>query len=166
MPSIRLPEFSDADLLFDESQTRRILQFFWPTHVVDIIALSIDNDVRKLAQGLLVAAIDSSYAMGYVNILFDVVAHGRPGFSGLQAMGRKLAQKYVAHWWQHTRPKDLEDVKIYETVRSTLALHFRLVLEELIRGTGSSAEAAATLARLRRIPLLVPALGGSQSYWS
>jgi len=166
MPSIHLPEFDESQLLFDERETREILRFFWPERSPDINALSpVDNEIRKLAQGLLVAAIDSSYAMGFVHILFDVLRNGRPGFAGLKTMGRKLAAKYVAHWWKHTRPEDLHAVQIYEAVRKALAANFKPVIQILL-AERSSAKAAAALAQLRRRPLCIEVLQGDRSYWS
>ena len=166
MPSIRLPEFAEPDLLFDERETRQILQFFWPEHIVPINALTIENGIRNFAQGLLVAAIDSSYAMGFVQILFDVVVRGRPGFNGLKAMGSKLARRYVAHWWRHTRRQDLENIRIYESVRVTLRNNFQPVIQELIQHAALTPAAAALYAKLRRVPILIPPLLADRSYWA
>jgi hypothetical protein len=112
------------------------------------------------------AAIDSSYAMGYVQILFEVVARGRPGFPGLQAMARKLAMRYAAHWWKHARREDLMNVRIYETVRATIEGNFKLVIGLLV-AERSAAKAAAAFTQSRRVPLQVHALpAGDRSYWS
>jgi hypothetical protein len=166
MPFLHLPEFEEAQLLFDERETREILRFFWPGHSPAINALaSIDNEIRKLAQGLLVAAIDSSYAMGFVEILFDALRPGRPGFVGLKVMGRKLAARYVAHWWKHTRPQDLQSVRIYESVRRTLAANFKPVIDILL-AEHSAAKAAAAFAQLRQRPLRIETLQGDRAYWS
>lgn len=167
MPSIHLPELDASQLLFDERETREILRFFWPGRTKEINSLStIDDEVRKFAQGLLIAAIDSSYAMGLVHILFDVLRNGRPGFAGLKTMGRKLATRYVSHWWKHTRPNDLMNVQIYETVRAAIERNFKSVMGLLV-AERSVAKAAAAFAQLRRVPLHVHALlAGDRSYWS
>jgi len=44
----------DADLVFDEKETKGILCFFWPHESVAIDRLAITNDVRRYAQGLLI----------------------------------------------------------------------------------------------------------------
>jgi hypothetical protein len=166
MPSIHLPELEASQLLFDERETREILRFFWPSRTRDINTMAtVDDEVRKFGQGLLIAAIDSSYAMGFVHILFDVLRNGRPGFAGLKSMGRKLATRYVAHWWKYTRPNDLMSVQIYENVRSTLELNFKSVIQ-LLLAEHSAAKAAAVFAQLRRTPLHIHALSGDRSYWS
>lgn len=168
MPSIHLPELDASQLLFDESETRAILRFFRPGLIPKINTFTpVDDEVRKLSQALLMVAIESSYAMGYVDILFAVVGGGgRPGFPGLQAMGRKLAMRYAAHWWKHTRQKDLMNVRIYDTVRRTIERNFASVIELLV-AERSAARAAAALAQLRRIPLQVHApLAGDRAYWS
>jgi len=126
---------------------------------------TVDGEVRKFGQGLLIAAIDSSYAMGFVHILFDVLRNGRPGFAGLKTMGRKLAARYVAHWWKHTRPDDLMHVQIYEAVRGKLADNFVSVIAILL-AERSSAKAAAAFAQARRVPLYVSPLQSDCSYWS
>lgn len=166
MPSVRLPEFAESELLFDESETRQILRFFWPEHIIPINALTVENGIRNFAQGLLVAAIDSSYAMGFIHILFDVVVRGRPGFSGLKAMGRKLAKRYAAHWWRHARKQDLEDVKIYQAVRLTLRNNFQPVINDVIQNTGLTPNAAALYAKLRCVPILIAPVAGDRSYWA
>jgi hypothetical protein len=166
MPSIHLPELEASQLLFDERETREILRFFWPSRTRDINTMAtVDDEVRKFGQGLLIAAIDSSYAMGFVHILFDVLRNGRPGFAGLKSMGRKLATRYVAHWWKYTRPNDLMSVQIYEAVRGKLADNFVSVIA-ILMAERSSAKAAAAFAQARRVPLYVSPLQGDCSYWS
>lgn len=126
---------------------------------------TIDDEFRKLAQGLLIVAIDSSFAMGFVHILVDVLRNGgRPGFPGLRRMGSKLAMKYVAHWWKHTTAQDLQEAKIYETVRRVLAGNFKPVIDIQL-AERSSAKAAAAFAQLRRRSVRIEALQGDRSYW-
>lgn len=123
---ISVPDFSDAELVFNEDETRKILKFFWPGSGGSIEAMDIDNGARRLAQTALVAAIDGSYAMGYMKALLDSVV--QPG-SGIKSFGKKLARRFVRHWWKHAKQNDLEDVRVYESVRiavaSGLAARFR-----------------------------------------
>jgi hypothetical protein len=163
---IHLPELEASDLVFDEGETRAILRFFWPGLSQRINGLpSIDDEFRKLAQGLLIVAIDSSFAMGFVHILFDVLRHGgKPGFPGLRSMAKKLARKYVPHWWKHTRPQDLDAVRIYESVRRAIALNFKAVIDIML-AEHTSANAGAILARAYQMPLRIPSMG-DRSYWA
>jgi hypothetical protein len=167
MPSIHLPELEASQLVFDDRETRAILRFFWPVHSQKINELpSMDDDFRKLAQGLLIVAIDSSFAMGFIDILFDVLrGGGQPGFPGLRSMGKKLARKYIAHWWKHTRPQDLEAVRIYDSVREAIALNFRTVIA-LMLAEHTSTNIGAAFAEARRRPLHTQSLQRDRSYWS
>jgi hypothetical protein len=118
MTTLVPPHVEDGQLLLDVSETRQILLFFWPMRSDDINAMPVDNPLRRFAQSILIAAIDASYAMGYLHRLGKTVANPR---GGLKAMGQKLARHYLQHWWRHAKVKDLEDVKIYETVRREVA---------------------------------------------
>jgi len=53
---ISVPDISDNELVFDESETRRILKFFWPHLAQSIDDMAIDNEARRLAQTMLLAA--------------------------------------------------------------------------------------------------------------
>jgi len=60
--------------LFNEEETRIVLKFiFKPTHHELIDSLPMSDYLRNFAQGLLVEAIDASYAIGYVHGLFESV---------------------------------------------------------------------------------------------
>lgn len=128
---INIPDISDADLIYDEAETRHILKFFWPQKAGDIDGMRIEHHARRLAQSALVAAIEGSYAMGFIHILSTNII--RPG-SGIKSLARKLAKKYVKHWWKHTKQKDLEDVKIYESIRREISRQLRSRLEEISNG--------------------------------
>lgn len=40
---IAVPDIADADLLYDEAETRQILEFFWPHNATEIKALEINS---------------------------------------------------------------------------------------------------------------------------
>lgn len=126
---VSVPDISDDDLVFDENESRQILKFLWPAKSQSIVELTVDNDLRRLAQTALIAAIDGSYALGFTEATFRATA--RPG-GNLKSLARKLAKKFVKLWWKHTRQSDLNDVKVYECVRTTIAanLGHRLTLIE------------------------------------
>lgn len=117
------PDISYSQLLFDERETRQIFNFFWPERSEKIDAMSITDERRHLAQKILIVAIDSTYAMGYVEILMKTMFSGRP-FKGLAAMGKKLATSYFKHWWKHATRDNLKHPLIAEVVRRNIAYHY------------------------------------------
>ncbi|MCW7540491.1 hypothetical protein OOT46_21950 [Aquabacterium sp. A7-Y] len=121
-------DIGDSELIFDDLETKQILKFFWPHRASRIDLMEVSTEVRRFAQTLLIAAIDASYAMGYIESLFRTVA--KP--AGLGKMGLKLARRYVRHWWKHATLKDLQDVRIYESVRSRLAVNFKTDMDMLL----------------------------------
>jgi hypothetical protein len=127
----RLRDFSDADLIFDDEETKGILAFFFPTERAAIDAATVSRPLRNFAQGLLVAAVDASYAMGWVELTFSWVTN--PGSTLKKALG-KLGKKALRYWFKHATDKDLRDVKVYESVRRTLSYqfttHLKLLLQE------------------------------------
>lgn len=126
------PDISETDLLFDEHETRQIFKFFWPARSEQIEQMEASNHRRMFAQQLLIVGIDSTYALGFVETLMKLYLQPRAGFKGLKAMGKKLAQRYLRHWWKHATQKDLEDPKVAEAVRSRIAANFRSNIEEFI----------------------------------
>jgi hypothetical protein len=128
---INVPKIPASDLVFNETETRDILKFFWPMYSARIDAMDIDIGTRRMAQSLLMAAIDASYALGFVDLLFTSVA--KPGKS-LASMGKKLAKKYAKHMWQHATEKDLMEAKIYETIRKAVAYQCRYLLDSRLNG--------------------------------
>lgn len=115
---ISVPDIADSDLIYSEHETRQILKFFWPEESAFIDGASIDNPTRRLAQTALIAAIDGSYAQGFIDVLLRSLTHPA---KGLGPLAKRLAQRYTRHWWQHAQREDLEDVRIYESVRNGIA---------------------------------------------
>ncbi|PPE68015.1 hypothetical protein C1704_00605 [Caldimonas caldifontis] len=133
--AIDVVPLSDGDLLFDEIETRQILIFFWPQFSGRIQDLTVTNGVRRFAQQCLIAAIDASYAMGYIDALGRAVASR--GSLDIRSLGRKLAGRFLKQWWRHATEKDLQDAKVYETVRRTVARSYRTSLDDLLAGLQS-----------------------------
>jgi len=126
------PSFPDAQLLFDDEETRHILEFFWPQLAPQIQALEITTERRRIAQQILIAAIDSTYALGFMEKLFQTMFNPRAGIKGLAAMGQKLARAYVKHWWKHASQDKLKRPYIAEAARRQIALNFRAVIDAII----------------------------------
>jgi len=120
---MQLRNFTEAELMFDEQETKEILKFFFQGDRQLIESAQITNDLRNLAQGLLVAAVDASYAMGWVELAFRWAVS--PG-AGLKKALQKLGQRAARHWFKHLQHgQSLTDAKIYERVRDKLAQNFR-----------------------------------------
>lgn len=124
------PDIPDSALIFDAEETRTILCFFWPGEAGAIRDISVSNDVRRFAQTILIAAIDASYAMGFVDALVDSV---RSPSGGLKKLGKKLARNFGKQWFKHATQDDLEDVKVYYTVRNVIAIRYRTALLEVMQ---------------------------------
>jgi len=132
---ITLPDINESELVFNEEETRDILRFFWPTYSGHINRMEISTHVRRMAQGLLVSAIDASYGLGFVDALFTTVA--KPGKS-LASMGKKLARRYAKHIWKHATETDLQEAKIYEAIRKAIAYQCKYLLEAHLNGVAAT----------------------------
>ncbi|MBB5017168.1 hypothetical protein HNQ59_000430 [Chitinivorax tropicus] len=130
---VGFPELSDNDLVLDEQETKEVLKFFWPDRASKIDGLVAGNGLRRFAQQMLMAAIEASYAMGYLDKLTDVLAKRKPSMN-LKKLGQKLAKKFAKHWWKHTKQQNLMDAEIYDTVRHALAYKYRLKIDEFAEG--------------------------------
>lgn len=119
------PVIEESQLVFNADETKQILVFFFPAEAAQVDGAQMTKEIRCLAQSLLICAIDSSFAMGFVDGLFQSVANPKGGIRGL---AKRLATKYLQHWWKHTTMKDLEDAKVYESVRASISRNFRSTL--------------------------------------
>ena len=140
---VQLREFNDAELMFDDQETRSILDFFFRFDGSLIASADISRELRVFAQGLLVAAVDATYAMGWIELTFRWVTN--PG-SGMKKALQKLAHRASRHWFKHLKNQSLFDAKIYERVRDQLALSFRSPLHVMLqanRGQKSAQQWAA-----------------------
>lgn len=119
----QLRQFKPEELLFDEEETRIVLKFiFEPTDYEFIESLTINDATREFTQGLLVEAIDASYAVGFIDAIFRSTANPTKGaIKILKSFGKKSAK----HWFKHASVHDLQDVKVYDFVRVHIANQFR-----------------------------------------
>ena len=140
---IIVPDLSDAELVLDEIETRGVLKMFWPQLAGDIDDLAIGNGAKRLAQSALVAAIDGSYAMGFIEGAFRTYL--RPASSVSSAI-KRVAKFSAKHWWKHATAQDLADAKIYNSVRDSLARNLRRRMDELILGLASQRRSIALFA--------------------
>lgn len=148
---VGVPNFLDSELVYDDKETRQILKFFWPARSADINNLKIDNGSRRLAQSALLAAIDGSYAMGFIQVLGETIV--RTG-SRIKPLAKKPARNFVRHWWKHTRQRDLEDVKIYDSVRNSIAQNLKSRFEFVVQGLSFKSRNAPFYATNSRVEVI------------
>lgn len=125
-----LRKFKQDELLFSEEEARIILKFtFKPADHELIDSLPMNDYLRGFSQGLLLEAIDASYAVGYVKGLFESTANPTKGaVQIIKSFGRKAA----SHWFKNASAQDLQNVKIYDFVRDEIAVRFRLMLRDFM----------------------------------
>lgn len=134
---IHLQRFPKDQLIFDDAETKGILIFFFPTDRQLINNATITQPLRELAQGLLVAAVDASYKIGWVEALWKSTDF--PGTSVRKSL-KKLAKKAAMHWFKNIAHKDdLRHAKIYDSVRSALSMRFHFVLRDKLLAKESTA---------------------------
>ena len=123
----QLRQFTSAELLFNDEETRMVLKFiFNPVDHALIDSLPMSDSLKGFAQGLLVEAIDASYAVGYVAKIFESTANPVKGVVNiLKSFGKKAAK----HWFKHASVHDLQSVKIYDFVRDEIVRRFRHPLQ-------------------------------------
>jgi hypothetical protein len=127
---IHLRKFKPDELHFDEEETRIIIKFiFKPSDHETIDSLPISDYLRGFSQGLLLEAIDASYAVGYIKSLFESTANPTKGaVKIIKNFGRKASK----HWFKNATVHDLQNVKIYDFVRDEIAVRFRFMLRDFI----------------------------------
>jgi len=129
---IHLRKFKVDELIFDEEETVIILKFIFSNRKTQIEGMTINDRVREFAQGLLIEAVDASYALGFVEALFRATSN--PG-AGAKKILKKFGKKALKNWFKHATPKDLMQVKIYEVVRKQLEYSFGRILLMYSNGT-------------------------------
>lgn len=140
----QLRQFTAEELLFNEEETRIVLKFiFRPTDHALIDSLPLSDRLRGFAQGLLVEAIDTSYAVGFVDALRQVTANPAKGAREILKSFGKRASKL---WFKHATVHDLMNVKVYQFVLDALARSFRNTLPDYIAGARPNERIGAFLA--------------------
>lgn len=127
---VHLRTFADDQLLFDEEETKAVLIFFFPDQESQTRALTITNQHRNFAQGLMVMAVDATYAfdiMGGITKIFYSPT------TSIRSALRKLGQASAKHWFKHASEKDLIHAQISESVRikirSNFVHHYNVMLQ-------------------------------------
>jgi hypothetical protein len=123
---MELKHFSGSEVKLDQHDAFAILRFFWLEPGMEPSQLTVED--RAFAQALLVEAIDKSYDMSFVELLFKNFYGKVPSsFEAVRDLVKSFAKEAAKRWFQHATGKDLENPQIYESVRATLARNFRSV---------------------------------------
>jgi len=122
---VHLRKFKTEELIFNEEETILILKFIFKNSHAVVDRTRITDKVREFAQGLLVEAVDASYAMGYVEAIFRSIANPRAGVKNIL---KKFGKKALKHWFKHATEKDLLEIEIYEIVRQRLEINFGRIM--------------------------------------
>lgn len=122
-----LRNFSQDEILITKNEAWSILRFFWPNHRIEEKDITFRD--MNFAQGLLVEAIDASYKLGFVEIVFNNAFLKVPGgFSDVKKMIKKIVKESTKHWYKHLGKNKFDDATIYIIVRDRLALNFNSVM--------------------------------------
>ena len=134
----QLRRFTPQELQLDVDESRNTLKFFWPAKAREIDQMQITDADREFAQGLLVEAIDASYPMGIMEQVYRRFFLRVPtSFNSIVKSARKIAMHAIRQrWLRRTQNITSDQVKIYDSVRVTLARNFRSVFEIRLQ-TGS-----------------------------
>ncbi len=130
-----LKRFSPTEIVLSNHEAWVVLKFFWPD--CRLAESDLAPEDVGFAQGLLLEAIDASYAMGYVDIIFNTFYGKVPGsFVDVKNLIKDFAKEAGKHWFKHLGTKSLDNAEIYEMVRRALARNFRSVLVMRQEGGG------------------------------
>ncbi|WP_259396929.1 hypothetical protein [Shewanella sp. SG44-2] len=129
--NVHLKNFKSSQLIFDNDETIIILKFIFSSQHSIIDELDITDEVREFAQGLLVEAVDASYAMGFIDSLFRSTMNPQ---DGAKKVIIKFGRSAAKHWFSHATAKDLMQIKIYDRVREQLSYSFGRVLVLYLNG--------------------------------
>jgi HlyD family secretion protein len=129
-----LLQFSPGDVKLSQHDAFIILRFFFGDPGIPPGQMAVED--RTFAQALLVEAIDKSYDEGFVELLFKHFFMKIPtSFKDIEDTVKAFAKAALKHWFKHATRQDLQNPKIYENVRLTLARNFRSVWQ-IRRDTG------------------------------
>lgn len=138
---VTLHHFNEGELVFDENETKEILKFFFLSLRQRIELTAMTTELREFAQGLLVEAIDATYALGYVEVIFKTFYN--PGH-GMAKVLSKAGGKLAKHWFKHATQRDLIKAKISSRVRDQLAQNFASVLLMMLDGIAKATQIRST----------------------
>jgi hypothetical protein len=122
----KLRHFSPSEIVLTPDETRDVLRFFWPETDFDRLGPLTDRD-REFAQALLLEAVDASCSMNVVENIYRSFFMKVPGsFAQIRKAAVKIARKAIEdRLFGRCKNLDLAKVRIYESIRRTIALKHR-----------------------------------------
>jgi hypothetical protein len=129
-----LARFRPNELLFDAQETRDILKFIFISKKSVIDTLKPDDSMRAFAQGLLLEAIDASFAIGFVAAIWRATVNPT---SSVSRILQKFSRKAAMHWFKQANTRDLNNIRIYEIVRRDIDYAFGRIMGLYIEGVAS-----------------------------
>lgn len=116
-----LRKFRPDELVLSHQEAWQVLVYFFGGNAGMVPGWLTDED-RSFAQALLLEAVDKSYAMSWVQTLFE--ASAKPNAS-VQGILKSLAKKAARDWLSNAKPTDLASAKIYASVKNQLTRNWR-----------------------------------------
>jgi len=124
--SRNLRNFSKDEIIIDNEDAYALLKFFFLVPGIPLNAITFDD--INFSQGLFLEAIDGSYKIGLIKIIFDTFYMKIPlDFNNLGGMVKDFIKNAAISWWKHATQEDLKNPQIYEIVRSQLQSNFNSV---------------------------------------
>lgn len=152
---IYLKKFSKNELIYDTEETKLILKFIFKNYHGNVDSLTINDTIREFAQGLLLEAVEASYALGFVEALFGIALDPS---SSVKKILKEFGKKALKHWFIHATSNDLMKIKIYEMVRRELERAFSTKLSLFAHGIASKDEIISGFVAYSKID--------NNSFWS
>ncbi|MDZ4822268.1 MAG: hypothetical protein SH856_02290 [Flavobacteriales bacterium] len=121
-----LNKFSQSEIFLSQEEAHRVMTFLFGSS--ELKSSEFTANYIAFAQGLLLAAIEASNAMGVVHALMKAFLYKVPtSFKSIALAVAKFVKNSPRAWWRNKKIKTmkLEDVVIYEAVRNTLKLAHR-----------------------------------------
>src|SRR5579862_5963581 len=116
-----LKRFTPSEIYLSRHEAWTILRFFFGVKLKLGEGDLTEEDVN-FSQGLLVQAIDTSYAIGHAPNLLQAFYGSVPGsFTDMQAIIKSFIRNAAKEWFTHLGTKDLSQATIYEAVRNQTA---------------------------------------------
>lgn len=123
-------EFKNNELLFNNVETKMILKFiFRPSEHEIISTLEVTDRIRSFTQGLLIEAIDSSYAAGFVDAIFRASANPT---AGVITVLKKFGKSASSHWFKNVTASDLQSIKVYQYILDEIARGSKTYLRTML----------------------------------
>lgn len=120
-----LKKFSGDEIVLSNQEAWQVLVFFFGGNAGISPAALTEND-RSFAQALLLEAIDASEAMGFIESIFSSAMKLKPDVKDIL---KSMAKYYVKTWFRKATKGELEDPKIYQSIKNSLTRNWRSAWE-------------------------------------